>query len=53
MNDAFDDRLFPVTKAGKAEAEARKLIDELKARRNVLKENMSELKRVGRCLGKT
>src|SRR5262249_28896300 len=32
------------TKAGKAEAEAKKLINELKARRKVLKEKLSELK---------
>ena len=32
------------TKAGNAEAEARKLINELKARRKVLKEKLSELK---------
>jgi chromosome segregation ATPase len=31
-------------KAGKAEAEAKKLIDELKARRKVLKQKLSELK---------
>lgn len=31
-------------KAGKAEAEARRLIDELKARRKALKEKLSELK---------
>jgi DNA repair exonuclease SbcCD ATPase subunit len=32
------------TKAGRAEAEAKKLINELKARRKVLKETLSELK---------
>lgn len=32
------------TRAGQAEADARKLIDELKARRKVLKEKLSELK---------